>query len=59
MAADDEERVPGIGSDGLPDVEKLGRQRPATFASTWAEVGFGIALLGSMLLAVSCPTISL
>ncbi|KAH8706293.1 major facilitator superfamily domain-containing protein [Ilyonectria robusta] len=51
MAADDEERVPGIGSDGLPDVEKLGRQRPATFASTWAEVGFGIALLGSMLLA--------
>ncbi|KAH7165446.1 major facilitator superfamily domain-containing protein [Dactylonectria macrodidyma] len=51
MATPDEERVPGVGADGVPNVEKLGRQRPANFASLWAEFGFGVALLGSMLLA--------
>ncbi|KAH6897376.1 major facilitator superfamily-domain-containing protein [Thelonectria olida] len=47
----DEERAPGVGTDGLVDVEKLGRQRPDIFPSLWAEFGFGIALLGSMLLS--------
>ncbi|KAK7424249.1 hypothetical protein QQX98_000517 [Neonectria punicea] len=51
MAAQDEERVAGAGPDAVPDVEALGRQRPVNFASFWAEVGFGVALLGSMLLA--------
>ncbi|KAI5457420.1 major facilitator superfamily-domain-containing protein [Mariannaea sp. PMI_226] len=51
MATSDEERVPGLGTDGMPDVEKLGRQRPEIFPSIWAELGFGVALLGSMLLS--------
>jgi hypothetical protein len=38
------------------DVEKLGRQRPAVFATIWAELGFIAALLGSMLMAVSAPS---
>lgn len=34
------------------DVEKLGRQRPAAFATPWAELGFVFSLLGSMAMAV-------
>jgi MFS family permease len=30
----------------------LGRQRPATFTSTWAECGFCFAVLGSMMMSV-------
>jgi hypothetical protein len=50
----DEERAPSVGNDAVVvDVEKLGRQRPDIFTSLWAEFGFGVALLGSMLLSVS------
>lgn len=34
------------------DVEKLGRQRPAAFSSTWMEVAFVISILGSLSMAV-------
>ncbi|ROT43773.1 MFS general substrate transporter [Sodiomyces alkalinus F11] len=33
------------------DIEKLGRQRPAVFKTMWAELGFIVSLLGSMLMA--------
>ncbi|KAM6514093.1 hypothetical protein FALCPG4_015257 [Fusarium falciforme] len=33
------------------DVEKLGRQRPPAFSTIWTEIGFIIALLGSMAMA--------
>ncbi|KND91920.1 Drug resistance protein [Tolypocladium ophioglossoides CBS 100239] len=33
------------------DVEKLGRQRPAVFSSTWLEVAFVISMLGSLAMA--------
>ncbi|XWW96536.1 hypothetical protein V2A60_004511 [Cordyceps javanica] len=33
------------------DAEKLGRQRPAVFSTIWHELGFVIALLGSMAMA--------
>ncbi|KAK6216998.1 major facilitator superfamily transporter [Colletotrichum tabaci] len=49
---DDAER--DAGPDGQPaefDVEFLGRQRPAVFASQWSELGFCFSLLGSMLMA--------
>ncbi|KAJ0153148.1 Drug resistance protein [Colletotrichum tanaceti] len=49
---DDAER--DTGPDGQPaefDVEFLGRQRPAVFASRWSELGFCFSLLGSMLMA--------
>lgn len=45
-------------SEGLPktlDVEKLGRQRPAVFSSTWLEVSFVASMLGSLAMAVSIP----
>lgn len=34
------------------DVEKLGRQRPAAFSSTFKEVAFVICVLGSLSMAV-------
>jgi len=34
------------------DIERLGRQRPAVFASTWTEAGFVLALLMSMMISV-------
>lgn len=34
------------------DLEKLGRQRPAVFSTRWAEIGFVVSLLGSMIMAV-------
>ena len=37
------------------DVEALGRQRPPIFKSLWAELGFCISLVGSMLMAVRAP----
>lgn len=43
-------------SEDLPrtiDVEKLGRQRPAEFSSTWLEVAFIVSMLGSLAMAVS------
>lgn len=42
------------------DVERLGRQRPADFSSTWLEVAFVVSLLGSLAMAVSlCVSSSL
>ncbi|KAF4509103.1 hypothetical protein G6O67_005406 [Ophiocordyceps sinensis] len=41
-------------SEDLPrtiDVEKLGRQRPAEFSSTWLEVAFIVSMLGSLAMA--------
>ena len=35
------------------DVHKLGRCRPAIFASTWKEVAFVASMLGSLAMAVS------
>ena len=35
------------------DVEKLGRQRPEVFASTWREVAFVVSSLGSLAMVVS------
>jgi hypothetical protein len=35
------------------DLEKLGRQRPETFASAWREVAFASSLLVSLTMAVS------
>ena len=35
------------------EIERLGRQRPAVFASTWTEAGFVLALLTSMMISVS------
>lgn len=42
-------------TDSAVDIEKLGRQRPEVFKSTWAELGFGVSVFCSMLLAAS-PT---
>jgi hypothetical protein len=33
------------------ELERLGRERPGTFSSTWVEVGFCFSLLGSMFVA--------
>lgn len=33
------------------DIERLGRERPAVFSSIWVEIGFCVALLGSMFVA--------
>ncbi|PHH79178.1 hypothetical protein CDD80_5452 [Ophiocordyceps camponoti-rufipedis] len=41
-------------SEELPkmiDVERLGRQRPAEFSSTWLEVAFVISMLGALSMA--------
>lgn len=35
------------------DIETLGRQRPDTFKTRWAEYGFCFSLLASMFMAVS------
>ncbi|KAH6663564.1 major facilitator superfamily domain-containing protein [Plectosphaerella plurivora] len=54
MPRDDADPEPGTTADTsvlTADVEKLGRQRPAAFATIWAELGFITALLGSMLMA--------
>lgn len=55
MGLQDTERTAGT-SPRNPEinVEALGRQRPPVFASLWSELGFCCALLGSMLMAVSC-----
>lgn len=34
------------------DIEKLGRQRPEVFSSTWQEVAFVISIIGSLCMAV-------
>lgn len=39
------------------DIEALGRQRPPIFKTIWAELGFCVSLVGSMLMAV-CYTSS-
>lgn len=47
-----EEGVPhSRGSYTSADIERLGRERPATFTSIWRELGFCYALLGSMFVA--------
>ncbi|KAH7158973.1 major facilitator superfamily-domain-containing protein [Fusarium sp. MPI-SDFR-AT-0072] len=54
MGRTDEEN-PGVQAgrsrDSSMDVEKLGRQRPEVFKSTWAELGFGFSVFCSMLMA--------
>jgi len=44
------------GSDELEqrriDIEKLGRERPAAFSSTWLEIAFVTAMLVSLSMAV-------
>lgn len=52
--ASDEESI-NRQHESAVDVEKLGRQRPEVFKSIWAELGFGISVFCSMLLAAS-PT---
>ena len=37
------------------DIEALGRQRPPIFKTLWAELGFCISLVASMLMAVCKP----
>ena len=37
------------------DIERMGRQRPDIFKTWWAEIGFCVAILGSMLSAVTQP----
>lgn len=37
------------------DIEKLGRQRPDAFRTSFAEIGFCFSLLASMFMAVSAP----
>lgn len=37
------------------DVEKLGRQRPDAFSSTWTEVAFVTSILISLAMAVRTP----
>lgn len=39
------------GGYSASEIERLGRERPATFKSTWMELGFAFALLGSMFVA--------
>ncbi|RSM19636.1 hypothetical protein CDV31_001523 [Fusarium ambrosium] len=46
-----ESEDPESATNTIIDVEKLGRQRPAAFATIWAELGFIFALLGSMAMA--------
>ncbi|KAH7247941.1 major facilitator superfamily domain-containing protein [Fusarium solani] len=48
--ASDEESI-NRQHESAVDVEKLGRQRPEVFKSIWAELGFGISVFCSMLLA--------
>ncbi|KAI8660872.1 MFS domain-containing protein [Fusarium keratoplasticum] len=48
--ASDEESI-NRQHESTVDVEKLGRQRPDVFKSIWAELGFGISVFCSMLLA--------
>ncbi|UPK94857.1 hypothetical protein LCI18_005792 [Fusarium solani-melongenae] len=48
--ASDEESI-SRQHESFVDVEKLGRQRPDVFKSIWAELGFGISVFCSMLLA--------
>jgi MFS family permease len=39
----------GSGSSYSPsEIERLGRERPEVFKSTWVEIGFCFSLLGSM-----------
>lgn len=47
-----ESEDPESATNTIIDVEKLGRQRPAVFATRWAELGFIFSLLGSMAMAV-------
>jgi hypothetical protein len=35
------------------DIEKLGRQRPSVFSSTWSELMFCFSLLSTSMMAVS------
>lgn len=47
VAETDDER-----SQTTIDVEKLGRQRPEAFSSTWMEIAFVVSILGSLSMAV-------
>ena len=49
--------VPARDTEAQPemDIETLGRQRPAVFATIWAELGFCFSLISSMLMAVIIP----
>ena len=49
-----EDRAPPQSRGGgysASEIERLGRERPATFKSLWVEIGFAFALLGSMFVA--------
>lgn len=53
-------REPAVAKEALEDdarhaidVEKLGRQRPDVFPTTWHEVAFVASILGSLAMAVS------
>jgi MFS family permease len=39
------------GAYSPSEIERLGRERPEVFKSTWIEIGFCFALLGSMFVA--------
>ncbi|KAJ4343518.1 hypothetical protein N0V87_000285 [Didymella glomerata] len=39
------------GGYSASEIERLGRERPAVFSSIWVELGFCVALLGSMFVA--------
>ena len=44
-----------VSSEAIPqsqDVEKLGRQRPEVFSSTWMEIAFVASMLGALAMAV-------
>ncbi|KAF2182100.1 MFS general substrate transporter [Zopfia rhizophila CBS 207.26] len=50
MAEPEVEEAPR-GSYTASEIERLGRERPDAFKSTWTEIGFCFSLLGSMFVA--------
>jgi hypothetical protein len=50
---DEKGKSPCILSEA--DIERLGRQRPAAFRTSFAEIGFCFSLLASMFMAVGAP----
>lgn len=49
--AEDSSPQPRAEAYSASEIERLGRERPATFKSIWVELGFCFALLGSMFVA--------
>ena len=62
VLAKDEESAPAAPSNPLDDkmeLERLGRMRPAKFASLWQEIAFVFSICMSQIVAVSISNVNI